>query len=268
MTLESLLRKVRSPRALATTALALTIGYGILQSDSTSAFSIPAHKNIVEECLNNTFLSNAIPTVKSRMADLDERDAISGIVSNPNYQPKYHCDRAGDRDNARAFSECQEYFMQARAEMLNDAWNMNKEHAYIMLTRMLHAQADFYSHSNAWERVNQFESDMKSCWDGTIYCDGTVADRWNILMTQYPNGPDRPHSQWNVDCASGKYDHLWDTGVFCINNTNQNNEVSFRGQSMIRFDVARILAIETCRESIERLNRDCPEGSQCYNTLR
>ena len=122
------------------------------------------HHDIAKECLSSVGMNaRFIEGISRTASDID----YDNFVQKKHYEAQNHCDRNMKTTDAQAFRDCLVYFRKRVAEAWNTAaYGSQPDEANFVkiLPRALHAQADFFSHSNFIDLAPEAQDAFLGCW--------------------------------------------------------------------------------------------------------
>lgn len=236
---------------------------------AVNAFTRHHHENITKECLKDQGLESIANTVAQGVRDVDVRDleGPDGITIRPaGYEPKCHCDRSTETGTGHkdAFLECQGYFKETFEASVDSAQGPDKDYTLKMMSRWLHVQQDFFSHSNAaWEpNLAQHHDAILRCWDGSKRCLNQEPWIGLVKMTGFPStSKNFPPIGFHTGLGRPIHD-IFSHRDFALDDDNfphARDKTVYKGEERKRFQAAQHMALEACKRAIGQFKARCPD---------
>ncbi len=229
------------------------------------------HYEITMQCLHDAHVKPELAeAIGEKVSDID----LDNWHNASHYEAKNHCDRAIGVSSASAFENALTYHRERIAEAWNSLGFGDVENVVKILPRALHAEQDFFSHSNFVDLPTERQIALSRCWtaygakvgrghhdtyreieqDRACMGDATLSD--SLLITgfdpkasdpYFPPGDTYPHRTFAKDSAtySKEAARLMPDG------------------STSRYLGARLAAVRACTATLNDFKRLCQMCPRC-----
>lgn len=219
------------------------------------------HFNITSECLlESNIRKKLIYDISKNVSDID----IDNFKNRKHYAPENHCDRKPGIEHFGAFAQCLKY----HRERIGESWIKLRDGQDIkevikILSRAIHAQQDFFSHSNFIELNEKEKKELLGCW--TQY-----EPKDNPVKQEQISKDERCYANTLFSSAlkiTG-YDHNGENKYAPPNDEYSHQENAKDNKEVIGYFAAREAAKNACINSIKDFFRLCELDNACIENSR